>query len=226
MSTGITGSRADPSLLYVSESQTGGIAVIDRVRGIRAGIVQMPSGEEGEFGFALAALAGDRKIYQTRLKGGGILVVAPSTGALKVIPVGGPVGPGRGRSDAVVLAPDERHLYAAVLDGEPRGVAEIATESDSVVRFLTTPNDVPQEIALSPTGKRLFVTTQDRWEHAPSENLLIDTKGLQVLARLPRPRPQGRLRHDGGVAFAPSGKLIFVAHDTDVDVYLNREEFR
>ena len=67
----------------------------------------------------------------------------------------------------------------------------------------------------------MFVTTQDNG--SPSENVLIDVPGWQVLQTFPRPRTPSQTRFDRDVVFHPSGKLIFVAHNLDLDVYLNRE---
>lgn len=84
---------------------------------------------------------------------------------------------------------------------------------------------VPQVLALSPSERRMFVTTQDRFTNLPSQNVLIDMDNWRVLVEFPRPRPAGEIRFDGGMAFHPNGKLIFVGHnvDVDVDVYLSRE---
>jgi len=92
-----------------------------------------------------------------------------------------------------------------------------------VVRTLSLAAYVPQEIALSPSGRRLFVTTQDRFATSPSDNVLIDVPSWQVLVRFPRPRAPGATRYDGGVAFHPNGKLIFVGRDQKIDIYLSRE---
>jgi DNA-binding beta-propeller fold protein YncE len=126
-----------------------------------------------------------------------------------------------GRTDEFVLSRDDRWLYVAVLDGDPRGVVVVDTETDQVVRTLPLPDYVPQGIDLSPSGNRLFVTTQDRW--TPSKNVLIDVPNWRVLEEFPRPRPEGTIRFDGGVAFRGDGKLVFVAHNLDIDVYLIRE---
>ena len=225
--TGIAQSRADPNILYVGESYTGGVALIDRAQSARIGSIPLPgqgSPENPEYVFDVAVLPGDSKIYFTRYLDGGVLVADPRTGTiLKHIGVGGATWPDSGSTDAFVLSNDNRSLYVAVLDGAPRGVAEINTQTDAVVRFLPLANYVPQEIALSPSGRRLFVTTQDRWLGQPSQNVLIDVDAWRVLAEFPRPRAEGATRWDGGVAFHPNGKLVFVGRDRMIDVYLSRE---
>ena len=225
--TGIAQSRADPNILYVGETYTGGIALIDRAQAARIGSIPLPgqgSPENPEYVFDIAVLPGDSKIYFTRYLDGGVLVADPRTGTiLKHIGVGGPTWPDSGRSDAFVLSHDDRSLYVAVLDGDPRGVVEINTQTDAAVRLLPLPFYVPQEIALSPSGRRLFVTTQDRWVNFPSQNVLIDVVNWRVLTEFRRPRAAGAIRWDGGVAFHPNGKLVFVGRDRMIDVYLSRE---
>ena len=225
--TGIAQSRADPNILYVGETVVGGIALIDRAQATRLGAAPIPwngSPENPEYVFDVAVLPGDSKIYFTRYLDGGALVADPRTGAiLKHIGVGGSSWPDSGRTDAFVLSNDDRSLYVAVLDGDPRGVVEINTQTDAVARSLPLPGYVPQEIALSPSGRRLFVTTQDRWLNVPSQNVLIDVDNWRVVAEFPRPRADGAIRWDGGVAFHPNGKLVFVGRDRMIDVYLSRE---
>ncbi len=221
---GIVQSRQDPNILYVGESITGGVALIDRAQAARVGSLALPPAPPNEFVFDLEVLPEDAKIYATRYVEGGILVADPSSGqVLARIAVGGPSWPDLGRTDAIVLSADTRWLYAAVLDGDPRGVVAIDTRTDSVVRTLPLPDYVPQELALSPSERRMFVTVQDRFPGLPAYNVLVDVPGWQVLESFPRPRPPGEVRFDGGVAFHPNGKLIFVGHNLDVDVYLSRE---
>jgi DNA-binding beta-propeller fold protein YncE len=223
---GIAQSRSDRNKLYVGETVSGSIGVVDRLGGVRSGSLPIPwSGapENPEYVFDVAVLSGDSKIYFTRYLEGGVLVADPRTGViLKRIGVGGPTWPDSGRSDAFVLSDDDSHLYVAVLDGAPRGVVDIDTRTDRVVRTLSLSLYVPQEIALSPSGNRLFVTTQDRFTNLPSQNVLVDVPTWRVLTEFPRPRA-GTLRYDGGVAFHPNGKLIFVGRDSFIDIYLSRE---
>jgi DNA-binding beta-propeller fold protein YncE len=220
-SEGIVRSRRDPNLIYVGEVVSGSIGLIDRRAAIRIGSL-LPFSPEQEYVFDLAVLPGDTKLYATRLMESGILVVDPQTGQeVARIDVGGPTWPGNGRTDAIRLSPDDQLLYAAVLDGDPRGVVAISTQTDEVVRTLPLPDYIPEVLALNPSGTRMFLTTQDRW--SPSQNVLIDVPNWRVLAEFPRPRPPGAIRWDGGVAFRPDGKIVLVGHDLDVDVYLIRE---
>lgn len=222
-SDGIVQSRAFPDTLYVGERSAGSIGVISRNQNARLGYFLPLDTTQSEYVFDLAVTANDQKLYATRYSETGILVADPRTGAiLGRISVGGPFWPDRGRTDGIALSPNDRHLYAAVLDGDPRGIVDIDTQTDLPVRTLDLSAYVPQDLAVSPSGRRIFVTTQDRFA-VPSQNVLADVAAWTVLNEFPRPRPAGQVRFDGGVAFHPNGKLIFVAHNLDVDVYLSRE---
>ncbi|MDP3772726.1 MAG: hypothetical protein Q8Q85_00505, partial [Gemmatimonadales bacterium] len=62
---GIAQSRADPNLLYVGESNSGTIGIIDRAAAARIGMVPLPPGgspDDQEFVFDLAVLDGDAKL--------------------------------------------------------------------------------------------------------------------------------------------------------------------
>jgi DNA-binding beta-propeller fold protein YncE len=222
-SVGIVQSRAFPETLYVGESYDGIVGVVERSLNARTGYFLPLDTTLSEYVFDLEVTDDDQKLYATRYAEGGILVADPRSGAiLSRISVGGPKWPDRGRADGIALSPDGRHLYAAVLDGDPRGVVDIDTDLDTVVRTLDLSAYVPQDLAVSPSGKRVFVTTQDRFAD-PSQNVLADVRNWLVLAEFPRPRPAGQIRFDGGAAFHPNGKLVFVGHNLDVDVYLSRE---
>jgi DNA-binding beta-propeller fold protein YncE len=221
-SEGITQSRASPDTLYVGEALAGVIGVIRRSSNTRVGYFLPLDTTQQEHVFDVTVLPQDAKLYATRYAETGILVADPRTGQiLSRIRVGGPSWPDLGATDDFVLSVDSRHLYAAVLDGDPRGVVDIDTSVDSVVRTIPLDAYVPQALGLSPSERRMFVTTQDRFQ--PSQNVLIDVQAWTVLAEFPRPRQPGEIRFDGGVAFHPHGKFIFVAHNLDIDVYLSRE---
>jgi len=224
----IVQSRRDPDLLYVGERNSGRIGIISRAAQMRLGGL-LPFSPYDEFVFGLAVLDGDAKLYATRVFEEGILVVDPRRDTipkdnpiLDTIRIGGSSWPGYGVADAIVLSRDDRWLYAAVLDGDPRGIARIDTQLDSVVAHLPLTNYVPIDLALSPDESRMFVTTQDRFPDVPSQNVLIDMPGWRVLQRFPRPHPPGVTRFDRDIVFHPTGKTIFVTRDVDLDVYLNR----
>jgi DNA-binding beta-propeller fold protein YncE len=219
---GIVQSRLDPNLLYVGESITGVIGIIDRAAGAHVGyLLSFTPYDEGIQD--LAVLANDAKLYVPRGTETGILVVDPvGDSVLGRIRIGGETWPDDGVTRSIALSGDDRWLYAAVQDGDPRSVVQISTATDSVVRRLDLWAYVPGALALSPDESRMFVTTSDRFEDFPSRNVLIDVQRWEVLQEFARPRPPGELRWDLDVTFHPNGKLIFVTHNRDLDVYLNR----
>lgn len=224
-SFGIIQSRADPNVVYVGEAG-GSIAVIDRAANRRMHSIYPWTPEQDEVSSELAVLPGDSKLYATRSIRTGILVIDPKTGSeMKLIRIGGPTWPDFGETDDIELSADDRFLYAQIRDGDPRGVVEIETRTDEVVRTLSLADDPPTAIGLSPSGRRMWVSTQDRWwpYGAPSSNVLVDMASFQVIQTFPRPRPAGTLRLDSDAVFHPNGKYIFVGHDLNVDVYVNRE---
>lgn len=224
-SFGIARSRLDSNLVYVGES-AGSIAVIDRAANRRVGVVYPFVIGSDEVSVDIAVLPGDSKLYATRSVRTGILVIDPKTGSeLKLIRIGGPTWPDYGETDDIELSGDDRFLYAAVVDGDPRSLVEIDTQADEVVRTLPLADYLPVALGLSPSGRRMWVSTQDRWwpYGEPSSNVLVDVPSFQVIQRFPRPRPAGTLRLDSDAVFHPNGKYIFVGHDLNVDVYLNRE---
>lgn len=206
-------SEADNDLLYLGETYTGSIGIYSKSQHMRLGTVPYPPNPyNDEFVSDIVVLAGDRKLYATRSNEGVILVLAPQTGAVVArIPSGDALG--------LDLSRDERHLYAAFL-----GVAEIDTYADTITRVLTPANADPIDVRLSPDGRLLFLVTQDiNIPNEPySSNYLIDVNEWRIAETFPRPRPAGQVRYDQGVIFHPSGKLAFVAHNLDLDVYVIR----
>jgi DNA-binding beta-propeller fold protein YncE len=222
-SFGITQSSADANELYVGELG-GYIGIIDRAQASRAGSIDLASNpdEPDERFYDLVMLPNRNKLYATRLFAGGIIAVDPVAGNLLSTLDLEPNNVSLGRSDAIELSPDGRWLYVALLDAIPPGLVEIDVDSDAARRRIGFANDIPQELAVSPSGRRIFVTTQDR-NSTPSVNVLVDAHSFQVIQQFARPRAPGMLRIDAGVAFHPNGKFIFVGRDVFIDVYLNRE---
>lgn len=224
-SDGIVQSRLNPDTLYVGEQLDGTVGVIERTQDTRVGQLLTPSQPAQEYDLSLAMMPGDTKLYVTRSQQGGILVVDPTRDSILAhIPVGGPEYAAQGNfgdTQSLTLSRDSHHLYAAVDAGLPLGVVDIDTQRDSVVRNLPLFDYYCVGLGLSPDESRMFVVTQDNG--APSQNVLVDVINWTVLATFPRPRASGETRFDRAVAFHPSGKLIFVTHNVDVDVYLNRE---
>lgn len=216
----IAASRADPNKLYIGLDGTGRIGIYDRVTEQQVSVIPGSGGWSNEENvFDLAVMPNDEKLYATRMEQGGVAVIDPNVGITKLIHVSGSwTYPGR--VDDIDLALDDSRLYAAVADGELRGIAVIDTRGDEVLAVFPVPNARPEGVAISPSGRRLFVTTQDL--NSPSDNYVLDSATGNILAHFPRPRVSA-IRWDGGVVFHPSGKLIFATRDIHVDVYLNRE---
>lgn len=222
---GIVQSRSDPDLLYAGEHFTGDVAVLSRSGNSRLRRFGLPFSEyEEDRAFSLAVMPNDEKLYSTRALEGGILVSNPRSGALlkRIAPDGNNV---HAITNSIKLGTDDKFLYAAVQDANVRGIAEIDTRTDEVSRYLplTVETDVPTCIAVSPSGRRLFAGTRDRWVGVMSSNYMIDIRKWQVLTRFIRERAQGEARIDGCPAFRPDGKLVFMPRNMDLDIYLNRE---
>ena len=223
-SLGIAQSRLNPDLLYVGETTDGVIGVVSRSQHKRVGQL-LSFAPVTEYIHSIVVLDGDSKLYATEATQGGVLVVDPvKDSVLKRIPVGGSAYASQGDSgdtQSLTRTADGRHIYAAVDLGLPTGIVDIDTQADSVVRTLSLYNYYCINLALSPDQSRAFVSTQDNG--SPSENVLVDISGWRVLQTFPRPRSAGATRFDRGVVFSTDGKLVFVSHDVDIDVYLTRE---
>jgi hypothetical protein len=207
-------SKVDNDLLYLGETYTGTIGLYSLAQHARLGTLPYPPNPyNDEFVSDIVVLSGDAKLYSTRSFEGVILVLDPHSGAVVArIPSGDALG--------LDLSRDEQHLYATIL-----GAAEIDTRTDSITRVLDPGNADPIDLRLSPDGRLLFLVTQDvNPRNEPySSNYLIDVNGWRIAATFPRPRPAGQMRYDQGVIFHPSGKLAFVAHNLDLDVYVIRK---
>jgi DNA-binding beta-propeller fold protein YncE len=219
-------SRLEPGLMYVG---IDGLGVVGEVLAgdtiMRRRIPIPPSNiTQREQVHAIAVLDKDVKIYMARLVEGGVLAIDPKTGnVLRYIKISGPDWTHPGQSGALVLSNDDRTLFVAVDQGDPRGVAAIDTRTDEIRAMLPLPAYRPLDMALSPSGKRLFVTTTERFPSMPASNVLIDVENWRVIKEFPRLRAEGESMWDFAIAFRPDGKLFFVGHNMDVKVYLNRE---
>jgi DNA-binding beta-propeller fold protein YncE len=222
---GIALSRANPDHVYVGVAELAVVGIVSRQQNRRIAILPMqPSSVPRDYMLSIVPTPNDEKLYVTRAEEGGILVVDPRTGEiLKRIKVTGPGMTYPGQVNVMLMDKQDNYLYAVLTLGVPAGVARVDTRTDDVTAFLPLSEYIPVGAALSPNGRRMFITTQDKTSSVESKNLLVDVETLAPIEYFPRPRAMGTLRRDGLAAFRPDGKLIFVARDLMVDVYLNRE---
>lgn len=213
-STPIIQSKSDPNFLYVGESGPADVAVIDRELNQRIGTLGLPPvpGFGTHSTADLATTNNGNILYVARY---GDPTIVYDLEADSVIT----------RLNAVawrlLMSPDGTSLYAlneAFL--WKFGVVRTWPERD-----LRSPGGLLGELGISPSGRRLFVTTQSYTvggAEVEGLNYLFD-ENLQVLASFPRPFHEGHIRYENGVAFHPNGKLVFVGRSGAIDVYLNRE---
>jgi DNA-binding beta-propeller fold protein YncE len=218
----ISQSRVDPNLLFVTEGSAY-VGIIDKRIPLRLGTIPISrdSVSDDDFLFDLEVMPGDEKIYVTRAVDGGLMVVRPSDSSVRILDLD-PYSSSKGIASEVELSFASTRLYVAMRDATRRGILELDTSTDLPLRMFELPEVLPQEIAISPSGKRAFMTVQDL-NGIESRNVLFDLERGEKIADFARPRLAGQIRIDGGVAFHPHGKFIFVGRDMNLDVYLNRE---
>jgi DNA-binding beta-propeller fold protein YncE len=221
-SLGMAVSRRDSNLVYVGEVGSGTIGIIDRALARRTGRLLPISMNEDRWVDAVAVLPDDATLYASVWPDVGLLIVDPWTDVVRDTIDLALGHPSNGYAMYLRLSQDATRLYVAVTDGPPAGVWELDTRTNQVLRIFNLNEYLVINLALSPDERRIFVTTQDRFFSDPSQNVLLDVETWTELARFPRPRPLGDLRWDQQVTFHPSGKLVFVSHNQNVDVYLNR----
>jgi len=217
---GLTQSKRDPNRLYVGTGGSGVVFVVDRAQ---AEVVDtlLPIAAD-KWVYAVAALPDDAALYATVFPDDGMVVLDPWTNEVRDTLDLSLLGTGLGYAMHVALTRDASRIYAAVTDATPAGVYEFDTRTNLFVHVFELSDYRVINLALSPDEQRMFVTTQDRFATMPSPNVLVDVATWTELARFPRPRPLGETRWDQHVVFHPNGKLIFVAHNENLDVYLNR----
>jgi DNA-binding beta-propeller fold protein YncE len=220
-SVGLAASRSDPDLIYEGETISGTVGIISRSGLPRRRLLTFPP--RNTTIYDVAPLAGDAKLYITYGDIGGVWVLDPvRDSVLARIRFAPPAAPSAGAAQHLVLSADDRRLFVALTYATPGGVAEIDTQADTVVRRLNLEPYLPTSVVLSPDERRLFVTTYNSPADPPSQNVLVNTATLQIVQQLPRPQTPGVFRFDRAALFHPEGRFLFVARDTNVDVYIYR----
>lgn len=223
---GIIQSRLDPAIIWAGEFGRGIPERVDRVAGMRLGNPAEPlfpvSAFSDDFVFAIVPLDGDRKLYYSRAREGGVVVGDPATGEQLAHVDLEPDQAGPGLTDNMVASADDRFVYAA-LQGFENGLVEISTDTDQATRLIDSFGGFGIDVAINPAGNRLWLTTQDQDPARPSASLLIDPGRWEVVGTFPRPVPPGaQTRWVLAATFHPNGKLLYQARDDDIDVYLIR----
>ncbi len=210
----LASSRVNSDLIYLGETYSGVIGIYSKSQHARIGEVgNAPNPYQDEFIDDIVLLAGDRKLYATQSFEGGLVALDPHTGTVLARVPGGD-------NDGLVLTRDETRLYAGIW-----GLTEIDTRTDRVTRQMLLTNALPINIALSPDERFIFQVTQEPnpGQQPYSKHYLIDVDRWIRVDSFPRPRAAGQIRYDRGAVFHPNGKLVFQAHDLDLDVYLIRK---
>jgi PQQ-dependent catabolism-associated beta-propeller protein len=86
------------------------------------------------------------------------------------------------------------------------GIAIVDTATHKVIKVLQAGSD-PEQFALSPDGKRLFVANEDS-----AQTSVVDVESGTIVARI----PVGR--EPEGVGMAPDGKWVLVSNESDNSV--------
>ena len=205
-------SRSDPDLLYAGEAGTADVVVIQRSTNAPVRRFNLPtSRNEFQRAWSIVVLPNDEKLYVTRatIAVGGLVVVDPRSGAIvRQIDL---------FTVRAKLTADNRFVYGVSDDR----VIEVDTRTDAITRTIESRSEGRGAcLAVSPSGKRLFVTTVGGVNAA--SNFMIDVPTWRIVARF-RLTPPGESRTEGCPAFRPDGKIFYSARNADIDVFLNRE---
>lgn len=230
-SGGIAWTDMTPELMYTgTESSAGAAIVIHQIDPlVYQRIIEIPPQISGsELVTALAISRYGRKYFASRVLEGVRVVDFDSEQADDLLTIQGyPF-----LSYDLRTGTDDRHLYAAVTSSAlGSGLAYFQTRFDTAQYFFET-NGRAIRLAVSPSGERVFLTTQSQSSSVISDNYLFHVgQAPRVLARFPRTNETGDTRLDSAVGFRSDGRLLYNAyvfynqgsHDAFMDVYLNRE---
>lgn len=227
-SIGLAWSSLDPEHFYAGASDAEGSALLRyRIADLAiAEFISVPDTTLGrEFLNAIAISAIARKIYID--KGEGVRVLdfdsREDIGLLRLYS-GSSID-----SYDLRLSPTGSELYVAITSGVPRGLGVFSVHDELVHTVVETPGARPIRIAVSPSGTRVFMTTQVLTEGTYTDNYLVAVPEGEVLATFPRSHAPGDARLDSGVTFSRDGRLLFNAYhvfstgEAFLEVYVNRE---
>ncbi len=205
---------ADGQLVYVTNSESKSISVIDVASLTRRTRIRVPiSGERGPYGVAIHP--DGKRLYVTDINGNQVLIVDTARRATI------------GRIDVIedprslVISADGTRLYVSGGDFDDDGdggISVIDTESESVVTTLRMDGGIFR-LALSPDGLRLYAT-----DRANAQLVVVDVAQNRVVNSV-QVLPEGEETRD--LFVSRDGSQIYVANQNSNElVIFDAESFQ
>lgn len=205
---------ADGQLVYVTNSESKSISVIDVASLTRRTRIRVPiSGERGPYGVAIHP--DGKRLYVTDINGNQVLIVDTARRATI------------GRIDVIedprslVISADGSRLYVSGGDFDDDGdggISVIDTESESVVTTLRMDGGIFR-LALSPDGSRLYAT-----DRANAQLIVVDVAQNRVVNSV-QVLPEGEETRD--LFVSRDGSQIYVANQESNElVIFDAESFQ
>jgi YVTN family beta-propeller protein len=205
---------ADGQLVYVTNSESKSISVIDVASLTRRTRIRVPiSGERGPYGVAIHP--DGKRLYVTDINGNQVLIVDTARRATI------------GRIDVIedprslVISADGKRLYVSGGDFDDDGdggISVIDTESESVVTTLRMDGGIFR-LALSPDGSRLYAT-----DRANAQLIVVDVAQNRVVNTV-QVLPEGEETRD--LFVSRDGSQIYVANQESNElVIFDAESFQ
>lgn len=205
---------ADGQLVYVTNSESKSISVIDVASLTRRTRIRVPiSGERGPYGVAIHP--DGKRLYVTDINGNQVLIVDTARRATI------------GRIDVIedprslVISADGTRLYVSGGDFDDDGdggISVIDTESESVVTTLRMDGGIFR-LALSPDGSRLYAT-----DRANAQLVVVDVAQNRVVNSV-QVLPEGEETRD--LFVSRDGSQIYVANQNSNElVIFDAESFQ
>lgn len=205
---------ADGQLVYVTNSESKSISVIDVASLTRRTRIRVPiSGERGPYGVAIHP--DGKRLYVTDINGNQVLIVDTARRATI------------GRIDVIedprslVISADGKRLYVSGGDFDDDGdggISVIDTESESVVTTLRMDGGIFR-LALSPDGSRLYAT-----DRANAQLIVVDVAQNRVVNSV-QVLPEGEETRD--LFVSRDGSQIYVANQNSNElVIFDAESFQ